>query len=95
MNRWGKVGVVSAALLSTGGVAAGTWEFLDRMDIRPVLSREIKAVHAEMQVVGRSVEWLRYYNYLNRLRSGGRLSAEECADFQALARRLGARVEPC
>ncbi len=93
-----KIGTVGTWIAIIGGafvIVGGAYAALDRAGLRPVVSSELDEVRDQIEVVGQSVEWLRFYNFHNRLKNGGSLSPKECAEYNSLAKRLGARARLC
>ena len=84
------LGLVTASL----GVLGAAWAGLDYLDVRPVISRELKAVEA--QVASNSMTLaLQRWQYLNTKRQTQGLSASEAVEYCKLARVLGLQGAGC
>ena len=106
--NWQKIAVIAGALAAFPAIGAGGWwvwqwsvsqamaskvakidEKIDNLNVVVIRNAE------DIEVVGKSVKWIRLENYEALLRKGGRLSRQECARYRALAKSLGVKPLAC
>ena len=84
------IGIATAGM----GLMGASWAALDYLDVRPVISRELKAV--EQQVASNSATLaLQRWQYLDTKRQTQGLNGSEAVEFCKLSRVLGLRGTGC
>jgi hypothetical protein len=84
-----------ATMLATAPIVYGAWEMLDRFEMRPVLSHELKPVTTAIADIQR-YQALQRWQMLNmrRITNGG-LSTEDQVEYCAISATLGLQGVGC
>lgn len=92
MKAYLKIGAVALGMF--GGVG-GVWAAGEHFGFRPAFKLEVDTIQSEIQVVAKSVEWLRLENFERRIDRGQKLTRRECGEYRSLAKRLNVDPKKC
>lgn len=85
---------ISAAVTGLIAIIVAVWGALSYLDVRPVLSRDIKPI--EMQVAANTTSiQLQRWQYLNEKLHHGGLTPPERLEYCQLSAKLGFKVPEC
>lgn len=82
-------------LAAACGVVALVWSTVVWLDIRPVLSRELKPLWSAIGGVQRGVQLINYQIYSERIEHGGTLSTQERAEYCTIGEILNVPTSGC
>ena len=89
------IGKYAGAITAISVVLGMGWAAGDQWGFRPAFKAEVATVSESVEVVARSVDWLKLENFERRLERGQRLTRRECAEYRRLAERLGVQARGC